>query len=243
MKKPYVNSLSPSAAVGIALLLSGVCDASTYNCLPDNVQETRTRFEVLCSEPSQWEGGYPKDGNDSITTFAVPASDVDFAKRFLNVVQTAITAGMVVQFQYTSGDTSGASFGCRADRCRKPWGVGLLAAATDVRIPFAVLPTGAAQSIAPGEWMHYGPFSIGWLRKLVVTMTGTGNADLYVRRGSPPTETSDFACRPLLGTSNESCTIPGPAQNSPVKGETYFVGVRGAGASNTYTLSVSIENK
>lgn len=39
---------------------------------------------------------------------------------------------------------------------------------------------------------------------------GTGDADLYVRFGSPPT-TSTYDCRPFLGGNNETCTFASPA--------------------------------
>lgn len=39
---------------------------------------------------------------------------------------------------------------------------------------------------------------------------GTGDADLYVRQGSPPTQ-STWTCRPYLGGNNETCTFPSPA--------------------------------
>jgi vibriolysin len=56
---------------------------------------------------------------------------------------------------------------------------------------------------------------------LVFTLAGgTGDADMYVRRGSRPT-TSTYDCRPYLNGNNETCTI-----NSPVAA-TYFVMLRG----------------
>src|SRR6185295_18699004 len=45
---------------------------------------------------------------------------------------------------------------------------------------------------------------------------GTGDADLYVRRGSAPT-TSVFDCRPFVNGNSETCTF-----NAPVAGS-YFV--------------------
>ena len=228
------------AVAGMILGLSGSSAAATYNCLPVEILEEGNRVQVLCAEPSGWEGGYPRDGADKIRFFAVPKSDVDFAKRFLNIAQTALISGMEMQFQYTSGDISGATFGCAADACRKPWAIGLLAPATDVRIPFAVWPSGATVSIAQGKWKYYGPFSISSARKLVMNMTGTGNADLHVRKDDPPTE-SDVTCS-VQSTSNESCTILGPDPNI-VRAVTYYVGVKGVGTSNTYKLSVEIQSK
>jgi len=124
------------AAAGILLGLTGSAVAATYNCLPVEIYEETNRFHVLCGEPKPEEGGYPSDGSDRIRYFAVPKSDNDFAKRFKYITQTALIAGLVVQFQYTSGDTSGTAFDCAANNCRKPGAFGLLAPASEVRIPF-----------------------------------------------------------------------------------------------------------
>ena len=63
---------------------------------------------------------------------------------------------------------------------------------------------------------------------------GSGDADLYVRRGSQPT-TSSFDCRPFLNGNNETCTF-----NDPVPG-TYFIGVRGFSAFSGVNLIGDIE--
>lgn len=39
---------------------------------------------------------------------------------------------------------------------------------------------------------------------------GSGDADLYVRQGSAPTDTA-YTCRPYLGGNNETCTLNNPA--------------------------------
>ncbi len=46
---------------------------------------------------------------------------------------------------------------------------------------------------------------------------GTGDADLYVRRGAQPTTTT-YDCRPYLGGNSETCTF-----NSPVAGDYYVM--------------------
>lgn len=228
------------AVAGILVGLTGSAAAATYNCLPVEIIEKPDHFRVECARPSGFEGGYPRDGTDRIQFFAVPKADADFAKRFVYVVQTALTAGLVVQFQYNSGDVSGSAFGCASSDCRQPWALGLLAPATDVRIPYAAWPSSMTESIAQGKWKYYGPFSISQYRKLVVKMTGTGNADLYVRKDDPPTETN-FTCRPQLSTSNESCTILGPDPQE--RAATYYVGVKGVDTNNTYQLTISIQSK
>jgi hypothetical protein len=65
-------------------------------------------------------------------------------------------------------------------------------------------------NIARGEWRHYGPFRVAEGGGLTATIAGTNDADLYVRRDAPPTY-SAYDCRPYLATSNEICTIEGPA--------------------------------
>lgn len=63
----------------------------------------------------------------------------------------------------------------------------------------------------------------------VFEMTGTSDADLYVRTGRAPTTTS-FDCRPYKNGSNETCTVtlPVPA--------TIYVMVRGWAQSSTFDL-------
>jgi len=58
---------------------------------------------------------------------------------------------------------------------------------------------------------------------------GTGDADLYVRRGSLPTTTA-FDCRPFITGNNETCTF-----NAPAAG-TWYVMIRGFRAYNGVTL-------
>lgn len=65
---------------------------------------------------------------------------------------------------------------------------------------------------------------------LKVTMSGgTGDADLYLRRGAQPT-TSAYDCRPWLSGNNESCSVA-----APVAG-TYHVMVRGYSAYSGVSL-------
>ncbi|MDX5515231.1 S8 family peptidase [Stenotrophomonas sp. RG-453] len=64
--------------------------------------------------------------------------------------------------------------------------------------------------------------------QLKVTIAGgSGDADLYVRNGSAPTDTV-YTCRPYLSGNNETCTIPSPAAGTwhvRVKAYSTFSGV------------------
>jgi hypothetical protein len=61
-------------------------------------------------------------------------------------------------------------------------------------------------------------------------LSGTGDADLYVRKGSAPT-TAAYDCRPYIGGSSERCQV---TLDAPTK---IHVMVRGYAASSTFTLA------
>jgi hypothetical protein len=60
-------------------------------------------------------------------------------------------------------------------------------------------------------------------------MTGSGDADLYVRAGSAPSLTS-YDCRPYAGNTTESCTI------TLASAQAIHVLIRGYAASSSFTL-------
>ena len=59
------------------------------------------------------------------------------------------------------------------------------------------------------EWKHFGPFQTDGV--LHATISGTGDADIYVREGSQPS-ISSYDCRPYKSSSNEECTLEGPGE-------------------------------
>ncbi|CAM2070389.1 M20/M25/M40 family metallo-hydrolase [Sulfidibacter corallicola] len=87
-------------------------------------------------------------------------------------------------------------------------------------------------SLARSEMDHYGPFQVKAGTEFRAQITGTGDADLYVRFGGAPT-TSSYDCRPYLNGSSETCT-----QNVPNGVTEAYVMVRGY-TSATYDLAVT----
>jgi leucyl aminopeptidase len=83
--------------------------------------------------------------------------------------------------------------------------------------------------VTRGQWQHFGPFEAPAGTQVRVTMTGSGDADLYVRRGAQPTS-RDYDCRPYAGGSAENCAV---ASGSPV-----FVSVYGYAASSNFQLEI-----
>ena len=78
-----------------------------------------------------------------------------------------------------------------------------------------------------GDWKHFGPFETeGVLQAL---LSGEGDADLYVKKGSQPTSSS-YDCRPYKSTSEEDCTLEGPGE--------FYVSVNGY-ASSSVELEVN----
>ena len=64
-----------------------------------------------------------------------------------------------------------------------------------------------AAHVNRGEWKHFGPYH-ATQGDFSVRMTGTGDADVYVRREMAPTA-SEYDCRPYVNGSEESCTLQG----------------------------------
>lgn len=86
-------------------------------------------------------------------------------------------------------------------------------------------------SVARFERDHFGPYPVKPGSLFTVDMTGTGDPDLYVRWGAPPT-TFSFHCRPYLDGPDEQCalTVPANATNA-------YIMIRGF-AAGTYELTV-----
>jgi hypothetical protein len=90
----------------------------------------------------------------------------------------------------------------------------------------------ASGSVAKGGIVNYNPITVLAGTTFKVAMTGTGDADLYVRFGSAPTSTS-YACRPYITGSAETCTVTVPAGQSAG-----YIQVRGYAAA-TYNLAIN----
>jgi hypothetical protein len=84
-------------------------------------------------------------------------------------------------------------------------------------------------TVARAAWKQLGPFDVAAGANLTAVMTGTGDADLYVRKGAAPTAAS-YDCRPYRDGSSESCTVVGPA--------VVYVGVNGYATTSDYTLAI-----
>ncbi len=89
-------------------------------------------------------------------------------------------------------------------------------------------------TVARDGWAHLGSFAVAAGAAVKVTMTGTGDADLYVRYGSEPTATS-YDCRPYAYGSSETCELAAPTSATKI-----FVSVHGYDASSNYNVAIAI---
>ena len=75
-------------------------------------------------------------------------------------------------------------------------------------------------SASTGNWQHFNFTVPTGAKSLTVKIDGgTGDADLYLRKGSQPTQSS-FDCRPYINGSNETCSV---SSDVPA---TWYVGIR-----------------
>jgi len=72
-------------------------------------------------------------------------------------------------------------------------------------VPTSEVVVSESGTLAQGAWEHFGPFNAS-SGEFKAVMTGSGDADLYVKKGSQPT-TSSYDCRPYTGGSNENCNF------------------------------------
>jgi leucyl aminopeptidase len=95
----------------------------------------------------------------------------------------------------------------------------------------AIDVTKANVSIAKSTWAHYTQALDAGYTSFTVTMSGgTGDADLYVRKGAQSTSTA-YDCRPYKNGNAETCTFANPAAG------TWYIDVYGYAAATGVTIN------
>lgn len=90
-------------------------------------------------------------------------------------------------------------------------------------------------SVARRAWKHYTVTVPAGMSNLTVTTSGgSGDADLYVRRGAQPTTTT-YDCRPYKSGNAESCSFTNP------QAATWYISVYGYSAVSGLTLTASYQ--
>ena len=88
-------------------------------------------------------------------------------------------------------------------------------------------------SVARRAWTYYTIDVPAGMSTLDFTMSGgTGDADMYIRRGAQPTS-STYDCRPYKSGNNENCSFTNPVA------DTWHIGVYGYSAASGVSLDVT----
>jgi len=96
-------------------------------------------------------------------------------------------------------------------------------------------------SIAKNSWYSVNfTLPAGATSFTVTTSGGTGDADLYVRKGSAPT-TGSYNCRSNGANNNETCTINSPGSSTYYAGAYAYSAVAGMTLTVTYTTTNSCD--
>ena len=147
-----------------------------------------------------------QSGNNETCTFASPAATTYYVR----IKAYSAFSGVSIVADYGTAASCGGTVLCSGT------GVALPSTATNSTTQNYTLVVPAGQS------------------QVVFTIAGgTGDADMYVRRGSAPT-TSTYDCRPYNTGNSETCTF-----NAPTAG-TYYVNVRAYSAFSGVTLTGTI---
>ncbi|WP_444996741.1 M4 family metallopeptidase [Aliikangiella sp. IMCC44359] len=92
--------------------------------------------------------------------------------------------------------------------------------------------TEAIGSLPRGQWARFTQvLPTGYSNLNVSISGGSGDADLYVRKGAEST-TSSYDCRPYKNGNAESCDFTNPAA------DTWYIDVRGYSAASNVTLKI-----
>jgi hypothetical protein len=91
------------------------------------------------------------------------------------------------------------------------------------------------QTVANGEFKTYGPYEVASGGTFEVHMTGSGDADLFVKKNAPVTVDS-YDCRPYGSGSDETC---GPGQFAATGPGKFYIGVSGYAAASEIALAVT----
>jgi hypothetical protein len=91
------------------------------------------------------------------------------------------------------------------------------------------------KTVAQNDFITFGPFEVASGGTFEVNMTGTGDADLYVKKGAEVTMQT-YDCRPYGSSSDEVC---GAAQFDNAGPGLFYVGVNGYAATSKVDLVIN----
>ncbi|WP_444998217.1 trypsin-like serine protease [Aliikangiella sp. IMCC44359] len=133
-----------------------------------------------------------------------------------------------------TGSQSGGTYYVRVKAYSTFSGVSLVGKYTDDGTPPGNDPINRTEtvSVARGEWARFTQVLPAGYKDLKVSISGgSGDADLYVRKGAAST-TSSYDCRPYKNGNSENCDFTNPGA------DTWHIDVRGYTAASGVTLNI-----
>ncbi len=216
-------------------------DGSSYDYYPERYTGTGDNGGVhwnsgianLAFKLLSTGGTHPR----SKTTVNVPGVGVEVAGRiFYQANANFLTASTTFAQAKTFTVQAAASLGYDAtiqDAVAKAWeavGVGVTAPPPTTTPLNSGVPVSGLSGASGSERFFSLQVPAGATNLTFTTSGGTGDMDLYVSFGAPPT-TSTYDCRPYQSGNNESCAISNPTAG------TWYVMLRGYSAYSGVTLT------
>lgn len=144
-----------------------------------------------------------QSGNNETCSFSSPSQGT----YYIAINGYSSYSGASLSVNYSTGSTGGGSGGASEEH--------------------------SGLSAGAGDWLNYSFQVPSGASSLNVTMSGgSGDGDLYVRRGSLPTQ-STYDCRPYEWGNDESCSFTNPASG------TWYISIYGYQAFSGITLNYS----
>ncbi len=218
------NRVKPRVQVDQALAAL-VGTPTTYNL---TVNSSGASGIAISANPSTYAGttNYTKNGIASGTSITLAAPSTSSGSTFSSWSGCTSTSGAICTVSMSSNKTLTAAY--------------YTATGVDALVNGQTVSNLAGATGTQREWYIEVPAAQTQLK--VETWGGIGDADLYVRRGSPPT-TSRYDCGPYLVGNTETCTFDNPVADRyyvMIRAYDAFSGLslRATHTAPNYTLSV-----
>lgn len=201
-----VTGLSGAAGAALSYVMQVPAGASNLNFAMSGGTGDADVYVKFGSEPttSSYDCRPYKSGNAESCAFATPQTGTYYVK----IIGYSAFSGVSLLGSFTEAPTGGNQG----------------ATLTESNI-----------SIARRSWKHYTVTVPAGMSNLTVSTTGgSGDADLYVKRGSQPT-TSSYDCRPYKSGNAESCSFTNP------QAATWYISIYGYSAVSGLTLTATYQ--
>ncbi|NMP32413.1 S8 family serine peptidase [Thalassotalea sp. M1531] len=198
------NNLSANTSEVLSFTMNVPAGATDLNFDMSGGSGDGDLYVKFGSEPttSSYDCRPYKNGNTESCSFATPQAGT----YYVEVSAYSAFSGVTLTGSFTEGSTGGGATGGSAS-------------VSDI-------------SVSRREWKYYTIDIPAGMSTLDFTLSGgTGDADMYIKRGAQPTSSS-YDCRPYENGNNETCSFSNPIA------DTWHIGLYGYRAASGMKLDV-----